>query len=278
MKKFVKIYNEFLTQLKDDNVNAYAGSCAFFIFLSLIPIVILILAILPYTPVTQNDLINFCADIFPESMIESLIKIIEEVYEKSVGVISVSAIAAFWSAGKGVNSLVYGLNSIDNYLEKRNTLWIRISSCIYTILFITSIVLILIIMVYGGIAVDIIVGYFPKLANLLELFMVLRTIIMIVFMTIIFMLIYAFLPCKRHRFLHQIPGAMFTACAWTIFSYFFFLYIDNTNAFSMYGSLTMIVILLIWLYVLMYLVLFGANINRYISPFVNAYERKNLDK
>lgn len=280
MKKFISICKEFGKQLKDDNVNAYAGSCAFFVFLSLIPVIIVILAILPYTPVSESDLLSFFDNLLPDFAMSIISGMISEVYDKSIGIISVSAIAALWSAGKGFNSLVYGLNAIEHYSEKRNGFLVRLFSTIYTVMMLAAIILLLVIMVYGGIAVDIIVGYFPYLANLMELFMILRTLVMIVIMTFVFVLLYAFLPSKRRKFIYHLPGAAFTAFSWTIFSYVFFLYVDATNAFSMYGSLTLIVILLMWLYFLMYLVLFGANINKYLRPFVKAYntERKERKK
>ena len=42
------------------NVNAYAASTAFFLFLSLIPMVMLICSIIPYTPLKESDLTKVC--------------------------------------------------------------------------------------------------------------------------------------------------------------------------------------------------------------------------
>lgn len=275
LKKIISVFNEFSTQLKEDNVNAYASSCAFFIFLSFIPIIILLTAILPYTPITEADLLEFLSRLFPSSFENAIADIISQFYERSFTIVSVSAIATLWSAGKGVNSLIYGLNAIERYNEKRNSILVRFFATLYTVVFLAAIIFILLIMVYGGIAVDIIVGYFPKVTNLMELFMGIREVATIVLLTVIFILCYAFLPGKRHALIYQVPGAFFTSLTWVCFSYFFFLYVETFNAFSTYGSLTMIVVLLIWLYALMYLVLFGANINKYLHPFVKAF-RKDL--
>lgn len=274
MKRVISIFKEFSSQLKSDNVNAYASSCAYFIFLSFIPFVILLTSIIPYTSITQNDLLSFLTEFFPSIMEAKLAALISQVYDKSITIVSISIIATLWSAGKGVNSLIYGLNAIENYNEKRNSLLIRLFATLYTVIFLVSVIFILLIMVYGGRAVDIIVGYYPRLANLMNLFMGIRVVVSIFYMTIIFILCYAFLPGKRHALIYQVPGALFTSVSWVVFSYFFFLYVETFNAFSTYGSLTMIVILLIWLYFLMYLVLFGANINRYLHPFVKAFRRE----
>ena len=60
------------------------------------------------------------------------------------------------------------------------------------------------------------------------------------------------------------PGALLTAMAWMVFSYFFSLYFTFFPNFSnMYGSLTAIIMIMLWLYVCMNIVLYGAEINAY---------------
>ena len=56
------------------------------------------------------------------------------------------------------------------------------------------------------------------------------------------------------------------------------LYVDKFNGFSTYGSLTTIVILMLWLYACMYIIMIGAYINRYFKPayqFLAAKRKKD---
>ena len=84
-------------------------------------------------------------------------------------------------------------------------------------------------------------------------------------LTILFAFIYAFVPDKKLHFREQIPGASFAAVVWSIFSWGFSLYVDWSGSYSIYGSLSIIVIVMVWLYFCMYIIFMGAYINRYFS-------------
>jgi len=51
-------------------------------------------------------------------------------------------------------------------------------------------------------------------------------------------------------------------------------YIQHFNAFDMYGSLTTIIIVMLWLYFCFYLFLIGAHINRFLTPFRRIREKE----
>ena len=116
MKKFLKIMDSFGRQLKEDNITAYASSCAFFIFLSLIPMIMLLLAILPYTPIDPALLTKWVLEELPAGTGNFVISVLEEISTRSIGLISVTAVLTLWSAGKGINSLIAGFNAIDKIL------------------------------------------------------------------------------------------------------------------------------------------------------------------
>ena len=60
----------------------------------------------------------------------------------------------------------------------------------------------------------------------------------------------------------QLPGAVFTACGWLLISLVFSMYLDIFTGFStMYGSLTMIILIMLWLYMCMYVILLGGEVN-----------------
>ena len=55
MRVLVKKVNEFLEKVGRDHVGAYAAQSAFFLVLSLIPIILLLLTLVRYTPVTKAE-------------------------------------------------------------------------------------------------------------------------------------------------------------------------------------------------------------------------------
>lgn len=269
MKTLMKICKGFSRQVKEDNLNAYASSCAFFIFLSIIPIIVLLLAILPYTPISSDLILDWIQKYLPAGTGTVLASVITDAYSKSIGLISVAAITTLWSAGKGVNSLITGFNAIDKVYDKRNSFVLRLFSSLYTLIFLVAIVVLLLVVVGGNVAEEFLVGFFPKLSTVFGMLVNFRSLISLVMMTLIFMVCYAFLPYKKHKFSEQIPGAIFSALGWTGFSFLFSFYVEKFNAFSMYGSLTTIIVLLFWLYTCLYIVFIGANLNRYFRPVIS---------
>ena len=81
------------------NVNAYAASTAFFLFLSLIPMLMLICSILPYTPIKKSDIIT-AVTLLPQTLSPLLTSLIQSIYDSTFGVMSIAAIVTVWSAEK----------------------------------------------------------------------------------------------------------------------------------------------------------------------------------
>lgn len=71
---------------------------------------------------------------------------------------------------------------------------------------------------------------------------------------------YKFIPNRKATFRSQLPGAVLCAVCWSAFSFGFSLYVDSYSGFSnMYGSMTTIVLILLWLYFCMMFVMIGAR-------------------
>ena len=65
---------------------------------------------------------------------------------------------------------------------------------------------------------------------------------------------------------HHVPGAILSAAGWMIFSYAFSVYIDEYSGFSnTYGSLTTVILMMLWLYFGMYITLIGAEFNQLLA-------------
>ena len=75
------------------------------------------------------------------------------------------------------------------------------------------------------------------------------------------MVIFTTLPNKKLQFRRQVPGAAICAIAWYVFSFALSIYVDYFNGFSMYGSLTTIALIMLWLYFCMYIMMMSAEVN-----------------
>ena len=279
LRRLLFIGYDFGKHMSKKNISAFAASTAFFLFLSLIPALMLLCAILPYTPVTKANLMYLAREITPDAMDALLVSIISDVYDKSVGIISVTVAATLWSAGKGVLALMRGLNAIKDVEENRNYLLLRIVASLYLILMIFAVLLSLLIMVFGNSLIRLIEGFVPQTSYLFDILIHFRTPLVWAVLTVIIALMYAYVPGTRQGFKIQLPGAVFAAVAWSIMTWAFSLYVDEFNGFTMYGNLTTIIILMLWLYAAMYIILAGAFINRYFKPAFQFFiGRKNPDR
>jgi membrane protein len=80
--------------------------------------------------------------------------------------------------------------------------------------------------------------------------------------TFLFGLIYRFFPNRRVRWKEAYFGALFTGVFWEIAKYLFSIYVIQVVDYSkIYGSLSAIIILFLWLYYSAYIFLFGAELS-----------------
>ena len=126
LASIIRLIKTFTAKLRDDSVSAFAAQAAFFIILSFFPFVMFLLALLNYLPISAENLQFFSSGIFPEAIATLLHTIFSELVEKSSGtVLSVTVIAALWSASRGMLALVRGLNAVYGHTETRNYFLIR---------------------------------------------------------------------------------------------------------------------------------------------------------
>lgn len=252
----------FMQELKDDHVSAYAAQAAYFLLLSAFPFLLLLMSLIPYTPFGSEEVIAAFLPIIPEKFQDMVIRIMQEVYTKSKAAVPLSLIVAMWSAGKGLQSIANGFNSVYDVKETRGYLATRLQAIVYTLVFIFAIVMSLILQVFGNSIQMKLTEYIPGLFHLFEMIIGVRTLVSIAMLTLIFAAMYKFVPNRKSTWKSQLPGALAASIAWSVFSFAFSLYFDlRAGAWNMYGSMTGIVLALLWVYFGMYIVLLGAEMN-----------------
>lgn len=264
-KKLCILGKEFIKQINDNHIGAYASSAAFFMFLSLIPILLLLCSIIPYTPITKATLMNALVDFMPDSIDPIAVSVVNEVYGKSTTLLSVTAIATVWAGARGIWALNRGLNVI-NDVETKGYFALKFRSCIYTIILICSIMMSLTITVYGDTVVAFIRTSIPQSRYLMDFLSSLKLFIISFLLFIFLMFLFTWLPNERQKWYTQIPGAVFSSLVWVVYSWGFSIYLEYFGGYTMYGSLATIIILMLWLYMCMYIVLMGAMLNKFLMP------------
>lgn len=277
-RKIALIIKDFARQMSRQNISAFASSTAFFVFLSLIPMLILICTMIPYTMITEENLVMAITQITPDSMNSLLISVISEVYDRSAGILSIAAVATIWSAGKGVLALIRGLNAVNGVVEDRNYFLLRLVASFYTLIFMVAMLLSLVVMVFGNVIVGMILMNLPPLAPVFDLFFHLRFLFVWAVLILLFTLVYSYVPNKKQKLTEQIPGAIFAAISWSLFSWGFSLYVDTYEGAITYGSLSIIILIMLWLYFGVYIIMIGAHLNRYLSPVYRLIFAKKKQK
>ena len=99
-------------------------------------------------------------------------------------------------------------------------------------------------------------------------------LVSLVLLTALFTGIFLALPDKRQRFVHVLPGAAGAACAWVIFSELYSWYVNHiARASALYGSLSVLLLMLLWLYACLSILFYGALLNHLLFDRPEPEER-----
>lgn len=255
-----------MDRIKRDHVSAYAAQAAYFLIMSFIPFILFLTTLIRYTPLTYNTMREAIMGFMPESLQSFVLGIVVDVYRRSTAIVPITAVMALWSAGKGLQSITNGLNTIYHVKETRNWLVTRIYSVAYTLLFVIALIASLLLLVLGTQIQELLLKYIPFLGKMVARIIGARTLLVFVVLFLVFLVLYRVLPNRKATFKSQVPGAFITAVAWSLFSYGFSLYFEIFPGFSnMYGNLTALIMVMLWMYVCMNLMLYGAEINAYFE-------------
>lgn len=250
-----------------DNVSVFSAQAAFFIILAFFPFIMFLLTLVQYLPIGESVMLRTFTDIMPKAINPYIVLIVSEVYDHATTTItSVTALTALWSASKGFLGLVRGLNSVYGISETRNYIKLRLMSAFYTLGFTILLIITLLILVFGRPIYVWVENWHPELINIALVIISFRTAVAMLLLTSYFVLIFLVIPNRKTRLLAELPGALIAAAGWLIFSFGFSFYIDHMGGFSStYGSLTAIILLMLWFYFCMYILFIGAEFNVYLA-------------
>lgn len=264
--EFLNVFNRFMEKLKRDRVDAFAAQSALFIIMGFFPFFMLLLTLIQYTPLTSDMVMDLMMELLPVSFYDLIASIVNELFNSSTAILSGTVIAAVWATSRSVMAITNGLNSVRGVQESRNYLYMRVRSGIYILFLLLAIVMAIILLLFGNRIQSATLSYFPVLQKFTGLIISVRAVLSILVLSLVFLTMYCALPNCKVKIIRQIPGAVFAASAWSIYSYGFSIYFDYAGRFSsIYGSLTTVVMIMLWLYFCMWLLFAGAEVNCYLE-------------
>ncbi|MGN0174317.1 MAG: YihY/virulence factor BrkB family protein [Acutalibacteraceae bacterium] len=267
ISRWVNYYMGFSKEIEDHHIFAYASQASFFVVISAFPFLMILLNILQAVmPVPKEYFQSFIAEFLPYQIQELANKLVDDFYGKvNISLVSVTTIFLIWSSSRGVKAITYGLRIVFNTKEDQGIIKLTLWSLVYTVLFMVSIIVSIAVLLFGSHLFDMLGNYIPPIKTLLSLIFNLRYVVLHVFLTLVFMGAYKFLGKTKIKFRKQFIGAALSAAFWLIFSYFYSLYIENFSKMSyIYGSLTAVIFLMLWLWFCMISLLIGAQVNSWL--------------
>ncbi len=264
MNLVIRLIRILTKKIGSDHIAAYSAQAAFFIIISFFPFIMLLLGIVRFFPFEESTVMRSFTQVFPSALHSLVVSVIEQIYNTTASTgtfISITAATALWSAGKGFLAIMKGLNTIYDINETRNYVLLRITAAIYTLIFAIMLIASMVLFVFGNRLYIWIQNKIPIFQSMALLIISLRTIVGLIILLGFFLLIYVVIPNRKTKVIHAFPGALVCAAGWMGFSFAFSYYIDHSNFSSMYGSLTTIVLFMLWMYFCMYILFIGAEIN-----------------
>ena len=108
-----------LKRFKEDDYFGIPAQLAYFFLLSLFPLLIVLVSLFPYLPITQDDLLGTVRGFAPEGAIQLIEQNLEGMMQKNGTILSLGIIGTLWSASNGINAIVKVINRSYNVEEER---------------------------------------------------------------------------------------------------------------------------------------------------------------
>ena len=251
--------------IKPMQIPLHSAYTCFFLILSIFPVLVILLALIRYTGLQVETLTDLLAGVVPGALMPTVNRLVLSAYVNSTGaVLSLSAVAALWSASRGMYSFITGLNAIYDVKESRGYFRTRLISMGYTFSFLLVLLLTLILHVFGADLLRMLQGLpIPDfLLSLLDM----RVFLLLVLQTALFCAMFMVLPNERNGLRESIPGALMVSIGWQVFTNLYSIYSQHFSSYaSVYGSVYIVALGMLWLYFCICIVFYGGVLNKILQ-------------
>lgn len=229
------------------NIPVYSANACFFLTLAAVPA----LSLLTRLPGLDTENLNrFLSPLLPDPFRQTARRFLAYLESRSSTSPGISGFALLWSAGRGMQGIVTGLNAVYQDPGNAGFLRRRFFSTVYMLLFLAVLALTL--------------GAQVFLEGLLR-DMNFRFFLLPMLQVPVFTLMFTALPNRRCRFRDSLPGALFAAGGWLVLSRLFSYYVTHfSSAHRLYGPLSTPVLGMLWLYFSLCLFFYGGALNAFL--------------
>jgi membrane protein len=263
LKRELGILVQTVRQARQDHAKDLAAAIAFWVFFSIFPLLIGILSLAGYfldSEQVKSRIFEVVSDLLPGSA--SMVRDNLEAVIRHRGTMSWIGIGGLlWSAGKGFGAVTRAVNRA---LGARRTHSFLLSKVRY---FFMAVAVSILMIASVGITLALEVVLEPSILSRLglgavEIPSLQGWAVGFVMVFLVFALVYKIVPYVEVRWRQVLPGALLAAVLFELGKGGFMLYLDRYGNFeAVYGSLSSIIVMLLWLYISAVILVFGAEYN-----------------
>ncbi|KAA1037681.1 YihY/virulence factor BrkB family protein [Macrococcus equipercicus] len=262
-KKDGNFFQKLLYRIGKDDASGLAAQLAYYFLLSLFPLLIFLLTLIPLFNVDQTTITDAISQNAPGDTAKMINGIVGDVMKSSSGgLLSFGIIAALWSASNGMTALMNAFNVAYEVEDGRNPIIAKLLSVLFTVVMILVLAITLALPVFGEQIGNFLFGKLGLESQFKWIFNVIKVVLPLIVTFVVFMTLYAIAPHVKLRWKSVLPGALFATIVWLGASALFGVYVSNfANYSKTYGSIGGVIVLMLWLYLTGFIIIIGAQIN-----------------
>ena len=264
------VFLKFREEIKEDGLSIRASSISYFFILALFPSIIFFFSLIPYVPIDHFDskILNGLKGILPIGIFSILETTIHDIVSvQRGGLVSINFFLALFVASNGVNSIMRAFDKMNQTFKKRNFFQKKIAA--FQILFLISMQLIIafLLIIKGKEFIQLILNWLNTEDAIISFVVRFTKTLLILFSFFnIFALIYYFGPSVKKRYRYFSVGATFATLFSILMSIVFKFYTSYLNNFNrLYGSLGIMIVIMLLIYLNALVLLFGFELNNSIA-------------
>lgn len=244
----------------DNKVGRNAAAMTYYLLFAMFPFFIFVTSLLGLLHLPTLTLDGQITRFLPEDVVAFLNLAIEHITKSSNNaLLTFGLVFSVWFPLRAVSNLMEAINDIYGE-EKSGSHSIR--TAILTALTIVLIPAMLLLLLLGERVLGFVGEYIPISAEFITGWSRMRFVPMAAALLFMLSAVYFFSPSKIQKVRYILPGAVLSMGVWMLFSLIFSYYVDHMGRYSIiYGSIGVIIALLVWMDWSMITMLMGAVFN-----------------
>lgn len=250
-----------------DDAPGLAAQLAYYLILALFPFLLVLLSLMGTfsTPELANEVLLYFQRVMPTQvydLISTYIRPIISGEARAPGLLSFGILFTIWSASGAFSALIKALNRAYDVQETR-PFWKVKGIAILMTLGLSGLIMAGVVLLVAGEPIGAAVANVFGLDEVFEVaWNIARWPVAFLFLVLTVALLFYFAPDAGQPFRWITPGGLVGVVLWVLASAAFSVYVNNYGSYNKtYGSVGVVIVLLLYLYISSLTILFGATLN-----------------